>query len=165
MAVDTHVNRGHPILFGLLIVFTIIEGAISTWLVNTYNRHNNYPDGSIRDRSRFICFLSWWTLVFSIIFVALFQIKKDSILTSVASHGIWLILTWILWLAAAASITDALGGGLNCNEFDGAHCGQLNALEGFAWVNWILMTVATAVAVALLVRSVRRGDRFTGALV
>jgi len=48
-----------------------------------------------------------------------------------------LSVTWILWLAAAAAITQTLGGALNCNTQSYlVYCGQLNALEGFAWLIW-----------------------------
>ena len=64
-----------------------------------------------------------------------------------------MFLTWVFWLAGAAAITDTLGGGLNCGCVVFAifphvrrsnrdmtsrdavtYCGQLNALEAFAWV-------------------------------
>ena len=46
-----------------------------------------------------------------------------------------LFITWILWLAAAAAITQTLGGALNCHVQDYfVYCGHLNALSGFAWL-------------------------------
>lgn len=48
-----------------------------------------------------------------------------------------LIITWIFWLAAAASITTDLGGTLDCstqNYF--AYCGQLNAMLALSWLIW-----------------------------
>lgn len=52
-----------------------------------------------------------------------------------------LSLTWIFWTAGAASITAALGGGLNCSKIkeDIVYCNQLNALEGFAWLSWCVL--------------------------
>jgi hypothetical protein len=47
-----------------------------------------------------------------------------------------LLLTWIFWTGGAAALTAALGGGLDCNNAPFAYCGQLNALEAFAWMEW-----------------------------
>ncbi|KAL7412435.1 hypothetical protein BDY24DRAFT_392909 [Mrakia frigida] len=166
MAVEDHVRRGHPITFGVLIIFTIIEGAISTWLVSTYNKNGNYPGREVRDRSRFLCFLSWWTLFFSILYLVFFQIANSSPVASIASHGTWIIITWIMWTVGAATITATFKGGLNCGIEDALlHCGQLNALEGFAWVNWIIMTFLLVVIILLGARGLRRGDRFSGGLI
>ena len=45
-----------------------------------------------------------------------------------------LFLRWIIWLAAAASITQTLGGTLNCHaQTYFVYCSQLNALSRFAW--------------------------------
>lgn len=54
-----------------------------------------------------------------------------------SSHFHSLGFTWIMWTAAAAAITEMLGGGLNCKLQDTfVYCNQLNALEAFAWVEW-----------------------------
>jgi len=48
-----------------------------------------------------------------------------------------LFLSWIVWLAAAAALTQTLGGGINCGAqtyLRFVYCSQLNALEGFAWL-------------------------------
>jgi hypothetical protein len=61
-------------------------------------------------------------------------------MTSVMSHIIFLLLTWIIWTAGAAAVTQMLGGGLNCSGVSGwAYCGQLNALEAFAWILWYVI--------------------------
>jgi hypothetical protein len=50
-----------------------------------------------------------------------------------------LFSTWIFWLAAAAALTQSLGGALNCHIQDKfVYCGHLNALEGFAWLIWFV---------------------------
>ena len=95
---------------------SIISLAISAWLQSRYNAHHNYPSISLRDRNTFTLFTSVWTIVFNLIFVALFlrASTRGSILASVASHFIIFFLTWIFWLAAAASLTAPLSG-MNCS--------------------------------------------------
>jgi len=157
MAFENHVRRGHPIVFGLIIFFSIIELSISAWLVSHFNKHHSH-NKSESDTSRFLLFTSIWTLLFSAIFSVLFWTTSPSALTSVASHGIFLFFTWVFWTAGAAAITAQLGGGLNCSTQDTfIYCGQLNALEGFAWVIWILVTFAIIVVFIRGVISARSG--------
>lgn len=169
MAIDDHVRRGHPVIFGALIVFGIVEVAISGFLVGRYNSRHDYPNTSVRDRSRFLLFCSIWTIFLGAFYLALFQQSPSNgtIMTSVGSHLLFLALTWIFWTAGAASITAALKGGHNCSKlhYDLAYCNQLNALEGFAWVEWIFATLALAVTIALALRAVRRGDGYRGQMV
>ncbi|KAG2141024.1 hypothetical protein DEU56DRAFT_911514 [Suillus clintonianus] len=166
MAFDTHMRRGHPIVFSMIIFFSIIELAISAWLTSQFNAHHNYFSLAERDRTRFLLFASIWTIVFSAAYMFFFFSIPDNVLSSVASHVVFLCLTWIFWTAGAASITAALGGGLNCNtQSVFVYCGQLNALEGFAWVIWVLVTFAIFVVLIRAIRSARRGDGMRGPLI
>jgi len=108
--------------------------------------------------------MSIWTIVFGTAYSIGFFVAASSVFASVASHFFLcvlsqstrdlncltmfrpnqifmqniiysLFLTWILWLAAAAAITQTLGGALKCHEQTYfVYCSQLNALEGFAWL-------------------------------
>ena len=145
---------------------------ISAWLTARYNSRHDYPFGSVRARVRYILFCSIWTIVMGIIFLVFFFVSSlGSVMTSVAAHFILyvshihpqpasltrksldsLIITFILWVAAAAAITEALGGGLSCshqNYF--TYCGQLNAVEGFAWLIWCVppVTISSRLSQAL----------------
>ncbi|KAF8221795.1 hypothetical protein L208DRAFT_1462280 [Tricholoma matsutake] len=167
MGMDTVVRRGHPIAFSILLLFSIIEIAISSWLVSRYNSHHNYRNFTNRDRVRYTLFASTWTVVGSIFYLILFLHSPDgSILTSVASHLVFLSLTWIIWTAAAISITTMLSGGLNCStQKTFVYCGQLNALEGFAWMIWIIVTVVLIIVLIRGISAARRGDGYRGQLV
>ncbi|KIP03209.1 hypothetical protein PHLGIDRAFT_77973 [Phlebiopsis gigantea 11061_1 CR5-6] len=161
-----HVRRGHPITLGLIIFFAIIELAISAWLTSRYNAHHNYLSVTERDRTRFLLFTSIWTIVLSSLYsVLFFHSATGSFLTSVGSHGIYMFLTWVFWLAGAAAITDTLGGGLNCGRDSITYCGQLNSLEAFAWVEFVLTTFALVVILLRGVTATRRGDGMTGGLI
>ena len=167
MGLDIHIRRGHPITFGLLVFFGIIEGSIATWLTHQYNKHHNYLNVGVRDRTRLILVASWWTVLFSAILLGLFMRSATSALTSVLVHLIFRGITWILWTAGAAAITASLGGGINCSTVQEriTYCNQLNALEGFAWVEWVLTTFAIFVVIFCAVRSARRGEGTKGPLV
>ncbi|KAJ9127192.1 hypothetical protein QFC24_001429 [Naganishia onofrii] len=160
--VDAAVRRGHPILFGLLAVIGIIEGAITSWLVRQYQHGDNtYPNNSFRDRLRFAVFTSWWTVIFSIAFMVLYLMGIGGIFTSIASHTIWLFVTWVFWLAVAASITSMLGGGYVCSHSDLVYCNQNVAAEAFAWIEWIIITVIFIMTILLGYRAMRGGGSAT----
>ncbi|GAA5891667.1 hypothetical protein JCM5296_005504 [Sporobolomyces johnsonii] len=163
--VDTHVKRGHPIVFGLLILFSLIEWIQCAVLVSSYNHHNDYPSNSIRDRVRFLLFCGLWTFVFSFVYIVGFFQAASSFAFSIASHAVWIFVTWVFWLAGAAALTNSLGGGLDCGEFKGAHCNQLNNAEAWAWISWITTTFLLAVVLMLGGRSARGGNGFGGAMV
>jgi len=61
--------------------------------VSNYNSNNSYPSNSARDRLRFLVFTSWWTVVFTAVYLACFLTGALSFLTSIASHAAWLFLT------------------------------------------------------------------------
>ncbi|KAI0701265.1 hypothetical protein C8T65DRAFT_275671 [Cerioporus squamosus] len=162
---DRHVRRGHPVVFSLIIFFSIIELAISSWLTSRFNLRHDYLSLSVRDRTRFILFDCCWTIFFGVLYFGMFLYRPTGgFLTSVLSHAVFLILTWILWTAGAAAITAALGGGLNCSDHF-TYCGQLNALEAFAWIIWILVTFALLVVFFRGISASRRGDGFRGGLI
>ncbi|KAF9513013.1 hypothetical protein BS47DRAFT_1010540 [Hydnum rufescens UP504] len=161
---DDRVRRGYPILFGLVIVLAIIEMSIAGFLTSRYNTHHNFPSTSLRDRARYLLFVSIWTIIFGAFYIVIFLTSGTggSILASVASHGIFLFVTWVFWLAGAASVTASLDGGHNCSSlsFNLPYCNQLNALMGFAWVECIGLIILFILGV----RAVRRGDGFRGQL-
>ncbi|EIW63824.1 uncharacterized protein TRAVEDRAFT_157574 [Trametes versicolor FP-101664 SS1] len=165
VSIDNHIRRGHPVIFGFIIFFSIIELAISAWLVSRFNLRHDYLSIDVRDRTRYLLFTSCWTIFFSLFYFALFlHSPTGGIMTSVLSHAVFLFLTWVLWTAGAAAITAALGGGLNCSAHF-TYCGQLNALEGFAWVVWIFVTFALLVVFFRGISASRRGDGYRGSLI
>jgi hypothetical protein len=166
MAFEDWIRKGHPIVFGWLILFSIIELSISAFLISQFNRYGNYFSTDERDRTAFLLFASIWTIVLSSLYMFFFFIMPDSVINSVGSHMSFLLVTWIFWTAGAASITATLGGGLNCGtQFVFVYCGQLNALETFAWMIWIMVTFSIVVVAIRGVIAARRGDGLKGPLI
>lgn len=164
--VDRFFQRGYTVILSSLIFFTCIELAFSAWLTAMYIKKRDYPSLTVRDRVRFTLFCCGWTLVFGIPLLLLFLLSKSNMFTSVSAHIIYLLLSWIMWTAAVVSVTEMLGGGLDCStQKHFIHCGQLNALHAFTWVVWIITTIAV---IAVIIRGIivaRRGDGYRGPLV
>ncbi|GLB43696.1 hypothetical protein LshimejAT787_1402080 [Lyophyllum shimeji] len=167
MAVDNWVRKGHPVIFGTLIACSIIELAISAWLTARFHLRHDYTNVAERDKVRYTLFCTAWTIAGSGFFLILFlHSAAGSVLTSVLAHLIYLSLTWIFWVAAAIAITTMLGGGLNCSKQDTfVYCTQLNALEAFAWIIWIIVTFTLIFVCIRGISAARRGDGYRGGLV
>ncbi|KAI0029451.1 hypothetical protein K488DRAFT_56328 [Vararia minispora EC-137] len=167
MALDDHVRRFHPVTLGLLTLFSIVELCITAWLQAHYNAHHNYPNLSTRDRTTFLLFASSWTIFFSLAFITLFMhsASTGSVLTSVASHFVIFFMTWVFWTAGAASITSALGGGIDCSNAGIPYCDQLMAEMAFAWICWAFVTIFLIAILGLGIRTIRRGSGYRGQLV
>ncbi|PPQ92476.1 hypothetical protein CVT25_010421 [Psilocybe cyanescens] len=152
-------------MFGALVVFSIIEMCIAAWLTARYNTHHNNLNSDLRARVRYLLFVSIWTIIFCSAYLVMFLVAAGSAFAGVASHFLFLAVTWILWLAAAAAITQTLGGSLNCStQIVFVYCGQLNALEGFAWLIWVLLTFALIAVLIRGIRSAKNGDGYSGTL-
>ena len=67
---STVVRRGHPIVFGIFALFSIIVAIIASAVVADFNSNGN-PQSSIRDPTRFEVFAGWWGFLFSIIYVCI----------------------------------------------------------------------------------------------
>lgn len=174
MAIDYSERRvqAYTIVFGLTVLFSIIELAISAWLTARFDARLDYFSIAERDGTHFILFASLWTSVlFITFFLGMFGMmarsRGDKVIRAITSNGFhvsFLLLTWIFWTAGAASITSVLGGGLNCSQTIFAYCGQLNAMEAFSWLIWILVTLATVAVLIQAINSTRRGEGFWGSV-
>ncbi|UZJ55407.1 hypothetical protein CBS101457_004727 [Exobasidium rhododendri] len=138
---SSHIRRGHPIVFGLLALFSFVVAVIASTLVTDFNKHNNAQKSSITGSVRFLLFTGWWTFAFSIVYLALFLTGKGGAFTSIAGHGIWIALTWLFFLAGAGAITASMGGAQNCGKSDLLYCTSMESLMAFSWISWILLTL------------------------
>jgi hypothetical protein len=56
-------------------------------------------------------------------------------------------------------------GGQNCSSSDLIYCNQNMAAIAFAWIEWIIMTVALVSVILIGSAALRRGDRLSSGLV
>ncbi|KAM6498990.1 hypothetical protein JOM56_006938 [Amanita muscaria] len=151
MSLNPVFRSGHPVIFTILILFSIVTLSDSAFLVSKHNSLHNFTNLGERDRVRYILFTSIWTLVTAPVFMVLFLLAPiGHPLTSVATHLIYLFITWVLWTAAASAITATLGGGrgLDCGtQHLFVYCGQLVALEAFSWMIWYVLDLVFILSV------------------
>lgn len=176
---------------------------IAAWVTAQYIAKHSAPNSATQDRVRFVLFASVWSITLCTVYIVLFLKAATRKVASVASHVVLSVLlslyavpfltlirishslsiTWIFWVAAAASMTTALGGMLNCNtDTFFVYCGHLNAILVFSWIIWFALlyhlSAATAefchrilVSLTLIgtllcgIQAAKRGDGFFGSLV
>ncbi len=51
-----------------------------------YLQHHNYPSIAVRDRARFLLFVSWWTFLLFAFMIVAFQRFTDTLMASVGAH-------------------------------------------------------------------------------
>lgn len=97
--------------------------------------------------------------------LALFVTGIGGVLSSIASHAIFVILTWIFWLAGTAALSNAVGG-TSCsntvvnNEIVNhppRDCDSLKAIVAFGWITWIELTLMAGVICYLGFKAFRGG--------
>ena len=123
--------------------------SISAWILVQYGYNHNYPSGAARIGIEFILFVipisqtmvpqltptrfsgCWTTLVAgSYLFLFLHPKLSRMPITSVGIQGVWICLTWILWIAATAYLNAALPFVTVYSGCALVYCGQLKALFG-----------------------------------
>ncbi|KAH6910983.1 hypothetical protein BKA70DRAFT_1269088 [Coprinopsis sp. MPI-PUGE-AT-0042] len=165
---DSAVRKGHPILFGSIVLFSIIQLCLTAWLTARYNDRHDYPFPAVQTRIRYILFCSVWTAIAGTGFLVMFWVMAgSSIMTSVAAHFILCPICHLDFLGRrSASITQTLGGGLSCSQQDiWPYCGQLNAVEGFSWLIWILVTFTLVMVIIRGIAASRAGSGYGSSLV
>lgn len=164
MSYSSYLKPGYFFFFVVILVIAIIELSISAWLTSRYNSRHDFLSTTERGRVRFLLFCSVWTTFLSPIFPVLLFLGGLEILASVAAHLVFLFVSWMFWLSGAAAITQSLGGGLDCDHHL-VYCRQLNALEAFAWIEWVFLTLGLVFVIVVAVRAGQRGQGYRGPVV
>jgi len=161
---DGHVRRGHPVLLALILLCALIEAVVTSWLVSQENKHHNYVSPAAKHRTIFLVFVSWWTVLLTSWYLVTYLVSKaTSVFSTIGSHITFLFITWVLWIAGAASITAAFGGGVKCHHFSGVpYCREQDVMIAFAWLVWGLLTLDLFLALLRAGTALGRGGNFRG---
>ncbi|KAF9001571.1 hypothetical protein BDQ17DRAFT_1244386 [Cyathus striatus] len=126
-------QRYAPLVYIFLVLSSLAEVAISSWLILQYRFHHNYPSIVVRNGTRFILFCASWTSgiggAYSVLF--LHPTWSRHPVSSIGTQALWVFITWIFWVAGAGTINTAIPTLLMRGQCDGiAYCGQLRSLFG-----------------------------------
>jgi len=161
---DGHVRRGHPTLLTLILLCALVEAIVTTWLVHEQNKHHNYVSTAAKHRTRYLVFVSWWTVVLTSLYLITYLVRAAiTSVSTIGSHMTFLFITWVLWTAGAASITAAFGGGVKCHSFIGvSYCREQDVMIAFAWAVWGLLTLDLFLTFLRAGSALGRGGNFRG---
>ncbi|CCV00683.1 unnamed protein product [Malassezia sympodialis ATCC 42132] len=161
MDLSSVIRKGHPIAFAIFIVLSLILAIIASAVVANLNHHGNDVSNLIRDTTRFMVFTGWWSVLFGAIFLALFVTGIGGVLSSIASHGIFVLITWIFWLCGSAALSNAVGNAkcVSDENADGfiRDCDALKAIVAFGWIGWVELTLLLGVILFLGMKAFRGG--------
>ncbi|KAG8812642.1 hypothetical protein FRC19_003010, partial [Serendipita sp. 401] len=138
-------------LFNILIILSIVNACITTWVSVALKISGVLGLDSLRRFLYFLVFTSWWTLVGSVYFLLAFLYDRSirdengtftsTRFGSLNAHLVWLLVTCPLWLLGAS--LSAAGVAHNCP----VHCSQLRAVPVFAFLELMAMCLILVVAV------------------
>ncbi|KAI0793484.1 hypothetical protein C8Q75DRAFT_841008 [Abortiporus biennis] len=103
----------HPYLFTLIALTSAAELGLTAFLINVGNELHIWASPNYHSLLILLCFEASWTLLFATAYMMWFVDGGAQILANVASSVFWLLLTSVLWGAAAGLMHNTRSGG-NC---------------------------------------------------
>ncbi|CAH7671014.1 hypothetical protein BY996DRAFT_6415239 [Phakopsora pachyrhizi] len=151
----TLTTKTHTSIFSLIMLGSLGAIVTSGVLVGGYNSGENPPTSSISTRCRYLLFCGLLSFVLSLVYTIGLRILSDQLIFSVISHLIWLGVTIVLFVSGSAALTSEIRG----KHYD--HQTRLEILEGFAWVDSILLFLAFLLILGI---GIGRRNGLTGSL-
>ncbi|KAF9790453.1 hypothetical protein BJ322DRAFT_390660 [Thelephora terrestris] len=141
---SVRLQRSAPFVYLLLVLTSLIEISISAWILVQYSYNLNYPSEAAKTGIEFILFSGCWTMLVVGSYLLLFlhpRLSKSPV-ASVGVQGLWICLTWILWIVAAAYLNAVLPFVTVYSECTLVYCGQLKALFAISVVQTVFFAFA-----------------------
>ncbi|EDP43537.1 hypothetical protein MGL_1750 [Malassezia globosa CBS 7966] len=157
MELSSAIRLGHPIAFSLFIFFSLVVAIIASAVTADFNSNGGYDKTVTRDSTRFMVFTGWWSFLFGVIFLVLFLTGTGGVASSIAVHGVVLLITWIFWLCGSAALSNVVGNESCGNDDAVRNCNSLKAILAFGWIGWIELTALLAVICYLAFKAFRGG--------
>jgi preprotein translocase subunit SecG len=134
------------LVFVVVLVFALIHLALAASLTSFIGTLLTFPGFAVA--------VSVLTLVIAIPMLVVDFIRKGSVISWVATELGWCGLLWVLWLASAALSTSSLIIGDCAGD---SLCQQYQALQGFAWLTWLLLTAYIIIVIVLAILATVKG--------
>ncbi|KIP06243.1 hypothetical protein PHLGIDRAFT_466157 [Phlebiopsis gigantea 11061_1 CR5-6] len=127
-----------------LTLGSVLEAALTSWLLAQFSYLGRYPNIGSRDGVRTCLVAAGWTLVFSVVLTLMFlhpSLWRHPV-ASAGSQAIWILVTWCIWVAATATMNRGLpliNSKARCAGVD--YCSQLRAAFGLSLAAVLLLTL------------------------
>ncbi|KAK0469535.1 uncharacterized protein EV420DRAFT_1495095 [Desarmillaria tabescens] len=151
-----------PFVYAFMVITALAEAATSSWLLVQYRIHGNYPNMLTRTGAIILLSSACWTCLTAGLLTHIFlhPAHRSHPVSSVGSQGLWLLITWMLWIAGAVVVNGALPSLItkgNCLSI--VYCGQLRTLFALAVLEIVTFSGSLAVLTFLIWSSARNGHR------
>ncbi|KAM0755583.1 hypothetical protein T439DRAFT_351354 [Meredithblackwellia eburnea MCA 4105] len=124
----------YPLLV-LTWMMAVANLGVSAALVSQF--HQEFPTHKLGARTVLICFAATWNTLFGLIFLIGAPISPK--LFALKWNFVAFVISFLLFLVGAGSMTEALNG-VSCSAVDApAKCTMFRGLEGISWTQtWLL---------------------------
>lgn len=143
------IRRYHPILFSLITAIAIALLGLTAWTHHQYSKFGltrGVLGTGLSRRLDFLIFLSVWTTVFGAAYIIFAHTGRFGAIASHASHVLWLLITWIMWLIGAALYHQYL----NHHKFCGVTtrmCQVNRAIRALSWIEFALCLITMLIII------------------
>ncbi|KAF8150094.1 hypothetical protein B0H34DRAFT_666609 [Crassisporium funariophilum] len=127
------VQRWAPVVYVFLVLTSLAEVAITSWLVLQYRWNHNYPNLQIRTAAALLLFASSWTTLSAGAYTLLFLHPTwyRHPVASIGAQAIWIFVTWLFWVVGAGLVNAAIPGLMDKGLCQGVvYCAQIRSLFG-----------------------------------
>jgi len=145
----------HPFLFVLITICAMAELGLTAFLISAGNENHNWPSARYHSLLILFEFNAVWTTMFGTAYLLWIVDGAVHFLASIASSIVWLVITTVLWGAAAGMMRSTRAGG-DCNWIsDSSGCRETLTVEAVGWVEFGLCTL-TLLATCMWLRASKR---------
>lgn len=147
-----------PVAYIFLVLSSLTETAMSSWLVLQYNFNHNYPNIEMQTGARLLLFTSTWTSLTAGAYTLLFLHPAWSKhpVASVGAQAIWVFVTWLFWVVGASIVNKSVSALVDekvCGSV--AYCAQIRGLFAVAVIESFTLTAFMVVMLWLAWQSTR----------
>ncbi|KAF9463917.1 hypothetical protein BDZ94DRAFT_1257757 [Collybia nuda] len=130
---SVRLQRYAPLLYIYIVLSSLVELALTSWLLLQYRFHHNFPNTRTRTSVRLLLFAACWTTLTAGVYSVLFlhPIWSKHPVSSVGAQTLWVSVTWLIWIVGTALLNSSVPSLLlhvRCSDV--VYCGQIQALFG-----------------------------------
>jgi len=124
------VQKFAPVVYSLVILGSLAETTLASYLFIQYLYNGNYPSIHVRNSVGLLLGIGASTTIVAALFSILFRHASWSMLpiSSVGSHAVWIIMTLIIWAVGGTTLFLALPQVLKAGCDGLAYCLQIRIL-------------------------------------